>query len=657
MRTAAALLFLATVSGAAEPRVPEGFHIQLFARDLHHPRMLLSLDDGTLLVSRPDLNDVVALRDRDGDGVADTIRTAVSGVERAHGLAMRGRTLYVAGVKKIVAAERLPDGTFGAPREVIANLPDGGQHPHRTIAFGPDGRLYVSVGSSCNDCLESHPEHATLLQADADGMNRRVYARGLRSMIGFDWHPETGELWGSDAGSERRGGALPPEELNRIGDGLHYGWPLCFGKAVEDATHANPDGMSRAKFCGVSEASALELPAQSAPAAFVFYRGEQFPPEFRGDAFSVWSGSPAVKETKVVRIRYRDGRPAAVEDFLTAAAGRLSGASVGRDGALYVSDAANGVVYRVTHGAAVPVAMTSSAEETPPAPVLARAFRVDALRAPHSVVHDAEQDVYFVTNLDGPPAAKDANGFVARIDPEGNVDELRFIDALDAPKGLAIRGTELWVADIDRVRVFDRVTGNALRTIDLAPHGAVSLAGIVLGPDEAIYVTDTDVRVKGARERVREGHGRIYRIEADGDVEVASRGEELRSPSGIAWDGTRYLVAQSYGNEVLAWSPGAAAKAAMRGPGDFGGLVVLPTGAVIVTSGHDDGLHVAWGSGELRPLFARRPTAGGIGFDKKRNRLLIPSPGGDWLEAWTLPPLGAPADGGGGKTPKIAAAP
>lgn len=600
-------------------QAPEGFHVEVFAQGIERPSALIALEDGTVLVSRPAMNDVVALRDTNHDGVADEMRTAVTSVERASGLAMRGRTLYVAGVNRIVTAERLPDGSFGEARDVVENLPDGGRHPERMIAVGEDGKLYVGVGSSCNDCVDSHPEHATLLQFDAAGLNRRIFARGLGETSGLDWNPRTGDLWSTGGG-----------ELNRLGDGLNYGWPFCTGTAPA-ANDARPEGVSKEKFCRASESAALQLPAGAN--GFAFYRGEQFPATYRTDAFST-AGS------KIMRIRFEGDLPVKLEDFVSGAK-KISGLAATSDGTLLFSDEESGAIYRVSYGTTLPRPMTSSFADLEAKPVLSQAFRVSDLRNPASVVHDEEQDVYFVSNVDGAAAAKDGRGFIARVAPDGKVLDRTFIEGLDAPKGMAIRGMELWVADIDRLRAFNRVTGEEIASVDLEPHGAIYLDSVAVGPDDAIYATDTDVRIRGEKERLRQGDGRIFRV-AGTVVEVAFAGEELRSPSGIAWDGSRFLIAQAYGNEVLAWNRGGGTKAVLRGPGSYDGLVVLPSGAVIVSSHYDDALHVGR-AGVLRPLFARKPTPRGIGFDRKRNRLLIPSSDGDWLEAWTLPPMEPPA--------------
>jgi sugar lactone lactonase YvrE len=550
-----------------------GFHVDVFARDLEQPQTLLVLDDGTLLVSRPALDDVIALRDRDGDGRADEIRTALSAIEGARGLAMQGNTLYIAGANAILAAERQPDGSFGEATEVVAGLHDGG-----AIGAAPDGALFVSM-----------PRDATLLTFDAGGENRRIYARGRNAVSAFAWEPGTHALWGADAEGA----------LHRIGD-------------------------------GASVAATLDVPKHGQPVAFVFSHG---------NAFS------ATNDT-IVRVQFANGAPQQASDFVTGV--RAAGLAAARDGSLYFSDDEHGVVYRVSSAVPPPTTlptpppMTSSAPAAAVKTILSKAFHVDGLRAAAAVVHDEEQDVYFVAG----------GNSVARVTPDGTISDAAFIDGLDAPKAIAIHGTELWIADGRRLRVFDRVSGAPVKTIDLTSRGAVSLTGLTVGGDDAVYVTDSDVHVKATRERVRAGEGRIFRISGE-LVEVALAGEDLHSPNAIAWDGLRFLVAPGYGSEVLAWSPGGGTKAVMRGPGAYDGIVVLPNGAVIVSSEYDEALHVGFGSGDLRPFFTRKPSPAAIGFDRKRNRLLIPSREGNWLEAWTLPPM-EPARSTRGKTRDVA---
>src|SRR5262245_10864475 len=339
-------------------KLPAGFTLDVFARDLGDPRMLAIADDGTAYVSRPDQGDVLALGN--GDGRSDGPRTALSGLENAHGLALAGNRLYVAGVRKVVVADVLADGQLGPWRTIVDNLPSGGQHGRRTIGMGPDGLLYVSVGSSCNACDETDREHATLLRIRIDGIERTVFARGLRNTIGFAWHPVTNELWGMDHGSDWRGDDQPPEELNRITARGDYGWPLCFGNRQPDPFFVSRAITDKEAHCRTTQPPVLTYQAHSAPIAMVFYAGRQFPRDYRNDAFVAmhgsWNRSPATGY-KVVRIRFDHGRPVRFEDFLTgfliedgkAHFGRPAGLAVTRDGALLVSDDTNGVVYRVAY--------------------------------------------------------------------------------------------------------------------------------------------------------------------------------------------------------------------------------------------------------------------------------------------------------------------
>jgi glucose/arabinose dehydrogenase len=180
-------------------KVPAGFRVQRFAADLGKPRILAVAPDGAVYVTRPESGDLLMLRDTNNDGVADQ-QTVVAKKPDLHGVAIDGNRVYLATIREVYAADRRPDGSLGELKQILGDLPDGGQHPNRTLAVGPDRMLYVSVGSSCNACPETNPEHATMLRSALDGQSREIFATGLRNTIGFGWHPATGEMWGADHG-------------------------------------------------------------------------------------------------------------------------------------------------------------------------------------------------------------------------------------------------------------------------------------------------------------------------------------------------------------------------------------------------------------------------------------------------------------------------
>src|SRR5688572_8652865 len=342
-------------------RVPGGFRVSVFARGLGTARMLAVGEDGTVYVTRRDSGDVLALRD-EGTGKAATPRKVITDLPRVHGIALHGGRMYLATIREVYVADVSADGSVGAPRALITGLPDGGQHPNRTVGVGPDGMLYVSVGSTCNQCLETNDEHATILQMALDGSRRGVFARGLRNTVGFAWNPDTRAMWGADHGTDYKGNEIPPEEINEIQNGLHYGWPFCYGNRVADAGYPlDPPGSTKVEFCPRTVAPTLTFDAHMAPMQIAFYQGRSFPAEYRGDAFVAmrgsWNRSPAVGY-KVLRIEFRDGVPTRSSDFLTGFLsqdgerhyGRIAGIAVARDGSLLVADDANGVIYRVSYG-------------------------------------------------------------------------------------------------------------------------------------------------------------------------------------------------------------------------------------------------------------------------------------------------------------------
>ncbi|MBC8098314.1 MAG: sorbosone dehydrogenase family protein [Armatimonadetes bacterium] len=346
----------------ANLEVPAGFEVTIFAEGLENPRMMVLGADGTVYITRRINGDVVALRDADGDGVSDGTVVVASNLPLVHGITIQENRLLLAANRTLYAADINADGSLTEPQVMISDFPESGQHSARTMAFGPDGMLYINFGSTCNACGESNMENATIVQVQPDFASRSVFASGLRHTIGFGWHPVTNELWGMDHGIDSLGDDVPPEELNRIEAGSNYGWPFCYGQQVVNTFIAGaPMDMTKAEFCAASAAPVVTYQAHSAPIGMVFYTGSQFPAEYVNDAFVAMRGSWNRSDPTgydVVRVRFDEaGQPSEFEAFLTgfliedgaAVFGRPAGLLVLADGSLLVGDDTNGVIYRVAY--------------------------------------------------------------------------------------------------------------------------------------------------------------------------------------------------------------------------------------------------------------------------------------------------------------------
>ena len=331
-------------------RLPPGFTISVFADKLQGVRYLTLGPGNAIYASQPGSGLIVKLTDANHDGVADSAIVVAQGLQGPFGIAFRGETMYVAeegDVKRF-------DQPGGNP-VTIARLPQGGGHSTRTILFGPDGKLYVAAGSSCNLCDERDSMRAAVTQFNPDGSGGRIFARGLRNSVGLAFNPTTGELWGGNNDRDNLGDDLPPEHINIIKDGRNYGWPECYlpGKA-------NPEYGS-AK-CADVEPPAIMVQAHSAPLGLAFYTGTQFPREYRGDAFVTLHGSwnrSIPTGAKVVRVEVDSSgrRAVGVDDFIVgwqrpdgSRWGRPVGLLVLPDGSLLVSDDYGGKIWRVTYG-------------------------------------------------------------------------------------------------------------------------------------------------------------------------------------------------------------------------------------------------------------------------------------------------------------------
>lgn len=346
-------------------QMPAGFSLQRFGEGLDNPRTLVQADDGTVYAAQRKPGNVVMLRDLDGDGIADVQKIVVR-LKEAHGLAIRGRQLFIADVHHVHVGELRGDGEVGPLRVVVGGLPDGGQHPNRTLAFSPQGDLFLTVGSSCNECRETDRERATLLKVDigrGHAKNREIYAAGLRNMLGFDWHPLTGRLFGLDNGIDWLGDNEQSEELNELLPGHRYGWPYVYD-VDQINPHSEPQSVTAEQWAQLSDEPVGMYTPHSAPMQMRFYRGTQFPPQYANSAFAAFRGSWNRKPPsgyEVVQVRFTNsGDFQAFEPFVSGFLqplpaghgffGRPVGLTPMNDGALLFSDDTNNTLYKVSYG-------------------------------------------------------------------------------------------------------------------------------------------------------------------------------------------------------------------------------------------------------------------------------------------------------------------
>ena len=274
-----------------------------------------------------------------------------------------------------------------------------------------------------------------------------------------------------------------------------------------------------------------------------------------------------------------------------------------------------------------------------------RVLTVEGFKTPESVKYDAELDLYFVTNINGHPTAKDNNGFISRVRPDGSIESLEFVSGgragvvLHAPKGTAIVADTLWVVDIDAVRAFNKRTGAPVATVDLSRRGAKFPNDVAVGPDGALYVTDTGILIDSTGKFTHPGPDRIFRVGAKREVSVAVSGDTLERPNGITWDAAnaRFIVVAFGGPAIFAWKPGEAAPTVLAtGAGQWDGVEVLADGRIMASSWADSTVDVIAG-GKIERLISGVPSPADIGIDTKRQRVLIPVFTQNRVEVWQLP--------------------
>ena len=339
--------------------VPLGFKVERFAENVGNARVLAVGPDGSVYVTRREEGDVLMFKvGANGLASGDPIRVASR--TGLHGLAISKGKVYIATVHEIFKADLLPDGHFGPLQMIIHDLPDAGQHNTRMVQIGPDDMMYISVASTCNECVEPNAENATILRASLDGKQRSIFASGLRDTIGWGWQPQTGELWGMDQGMDWLGDNNQPEEVNHIEKGKRYGWPFVYGDGQLNPHIDPPGGIQKSEWAKASVPMVLGYTAHAAPMQLSFYNATQFPLEYQGDAFismrGSWNRKPA-SGYEVLRIHFQNGQAVSIEPFVTGFItpqgeyGRIVGNAIAKDGSLLFTDDRNGVIYRVSYAA------------------------------------------------------------------------------------------------------------------------------------------------------------------------------------------------------------------------------------------------------------------------------------------------------------------
>ena len=337
-------------------KLPPGFKIAIYAEVSNVRSMVLS-DNGTLFVGNRSEDKVYAVKDTNGDMVADITYVIDKGLKMPNGVALKDGDLYVAEVSRILKYENIEANLANPPEPVIIydGYPTERHHGWKYIAFGPDGLLYVPVGAPCNICDEENEIYASLTRINVDQPVPEIVASGIRNTVGFDWDPKTDKLWFTDNGRDMMGDDIPPCELNVITESnQHFGFPYCHGGEVLDPK------FGKGKSCNDYTSPVWKFGAHVAPLGMSFYEGNMFPSSYENKIFVAQHGSwnRTKKSGYVIMAIDHDGTDASkAEVFASGWLDEESQKAWGRpvdvinmpDGSMLVSDDYADVIYRISY--------------------------------------------------------------------------------------------------------------------------------------------------------------------------------------------------------------------------------------------------------------------------------------------------------------------
>jgi glucose/arabinose dehydrogenase len=338
-------------------KLPEGFKIEIFAADVDNARSLCRGENGTIFVGNRQGNKVYALRDEDGDNIAEKTYVIAEGLNMPNGVAFRKGSLYVAEVSRILRFDDIEKKLASPPKPVVVydKLPEDKWHGWKFIAFGPDDKLYVPVGAPCNVCESKDDVYATITRMNPDGSDFEIFAKGIRNSVGFAWHPDTKELWFTNNGRDMLGDEIPNDELNHAAQaGMHFGFPY-----IHQGDLPDPE-FGKNKNASDYTAPVQKLGPHVAALGMRFYTGDMFPAKYRKQIFIAKHGSWNRSKKSGYNVSWVKLNGSKAEDHQIFAEGWLDEEAqeawgrpvdvlVMPDGAMLVSDDLANVVYRISY--------------------------------------------------------------------------------------------------------------------------------------------------------------------------------------------------------------------------------------------------------------------------------------------------------------------
>ncbi len=339
--------------------LPDGFKVDVYAEGITNARSMALSPSGTLYVSTRNEGNVYAIQDTDNDYKADNVITLLKGLTLPNGVAFRNGNLYIAEVNQILMIEDIESNLKENPEYKVINddYPDKKHHGWKYIAFGPDDKLYVPVGAPCNICESDDEIFNTITRMDPDGSNMEIVHSGIRNTVGFDWHPETKELYFTDNGRDWMGDDSPNCELNRAEkDGLHFGYPYCHEGEIVDPK------LGEGKSCDDYIAPVQKMGPHTAPLGIEFYEGNMFPAEYKNQAFVALHGSWNREKKigyEIVLVNFENNEAVKTSTFISGWLNNETDDVWGRpvdleelpDGSLLISDDYADAIYRIYYEA------------------------------------------------------------------------------------------------------------------------------------------------------------------------------------------------------------------------------------------------------------------------------------------------------------------